>query len=74
MCQTYPPSAARIRQAQEIYQELQEMDNQLKIWEMVVEYLASGDFILVILSIFVGVALVKGVNVFDKWLNGSENK
>lgn len=69
-----PPSPARIREAQEIYQELQDMDNQLKIWEMILEYLASGDFILVILSIFIGIALVKSVNVFDKWLNGSKSK
>lgn len=69
-----PPSPTQIRKAQEIYQELQDMDNQLKIWEMILEYLASGDFILVILSIFIGIALVKSVNVFDKWLNGSKSK
>ena len=69
-----PLSQRRIEEAQEIYQEIQEMDNQLKIWEMVLEYLASADFIFVILSVFVGVALVKGVNVFDKWLNNSEDK
>ena len=66
-----PPNTAQIRKAQEIYQEIQEMDNQLKIWEMAFEYLASVDFLLVIFMIFFGIALVKSVGVVDRWLNGT---
>ena len=67
-----PPSPARIREAQEIYQELQDMDNQLKIWEMIINFLASGDFLLIILTVAVGVAIVKSVKVIDRYLNGSD--
>lgn len=68
-----PPNTAQIRKAQEIYQELTEMDNQLKIWEMILEYVASSDFLLVILTVSIGIALVKGVGVYDRWLNGKTN-
>lgn len=64
-----PPRPSQLRKAQEIYQELQEMDNQLKIWEMILEYLASWDFIFVILTVFVGVALIKSIKVVDRYIN-----
>lgn len=68
------PNTAQIRKAQEIYQELTEMDQQLKIWEMIFEYLSSVDFLLVIFMIFFGIALVKSVGVVDRYLNGSDDK
>ena len=64
-----PPSEYRIKQMQEGYQELQEMDQQLKITEMVLEYFASVDFLLVILTVAVSIAIVKSVKVIDKYLN-----
>ena len=66
-----PPNTAQIRRAQEIYEELNEMDQQLKIWEMIIDFLSSGDFLLIILTVFTGIALVKGVKVLDRWLNGT---
>lgn len=67
-----PPNTAQIRKAQEIYQELQDMDNQLKIWEMIIDFLASGDFLLIILTVAIGVAIVKSVKVIDKKINGPD--
>jgi hypothetical protein len=67
-------SPHRARQAQEIYQELQEMDNQLKIWEMIIDFLGSGDFLLIILTMFIGVALVKSVGVVDRYINVTKRK
>ena len=64
-----PPNTAQIRKAQEILQELTDMEQQLKIWQMVLEYLASVDFLLVIFMIFFGIALVKSVGVVDRYLN-----
>ena len=66
-----PPNTAQIRKAQEIYQELQDMDNQLKIWEMILEYLASGDFLLVIVTIFFGIAVIKSIKIIDRYINGT---
>ena len=65
-----PPNTAQIRRAQEIYQELQDMDNQLRIWEMIIDFLASGDFLLIILTVAIGVAIVKSIKVIDKKING----
>ena len=45
------------------------MQNELKIWEMVIDFLGSGDFLLIILTFFVGVALVKSVGVVDRYIN-----
>lgn len=69
-----PPNTAQIRKAQEIYQEISDMEQQLKIWEMILEYLASVDFLLVIFMVFFGTALVKSVGVVDRYLNGSDDK
>ena len=68
-----PPSPTQIRKAQEIYQELQDMDNQLKIWEMIIDFLASGDFLLIILTVAIGIAIVKSMKVIDRYLNGSHD-
>lgn len=67
-----PPSPWRQKQWQEGYEELMDMQNQLKIWEMIIDYLSSGDFLLVILTVFFGVALVKSVGVVDRYLNGTK--
>ena len=64
-----PPSQYRQRQMQEGYEELVAMQNELKIWEMIIDYLSSGDFLLVILTVFFGIALVKSVGVVDRYLN-----
>lgn len=64
-----PPSWNRQQQWQEGYEELMQMQNELKIWEMVIDYLSSGDFLLVILTVFFGIALVKSVGVVDRYLN-----
>jgi len=64
-----PPSAYRIKKMQEGYQELQEMDQQLKITEMILEYFASVDFLLVILTVAISITIVKCVKVVDKYLN-----
>ena len=64
-----PPSPYRQRQMQEGYQELQEMQQQLQIWEMIIDFLASGSFLLIIFTFFVGIALVKSVGVVDRYLN-----
>ena len=69
MDELLPPNTAQIRKAQEILQELTDMEQQLKIWQMVLEYLASVDFLLVIFMIFFGIALVKSVGVVDRYLN-----
>jgi len=69
-----PPSQYRINQMQEGYEELIEMQNELKIWEMVIDFLSSGDFLLIILTIFVGVALVKSVGVVDRYLNETKSR
>lgn len=69
-----PPSASQIRRAQEIYEELNEMDQQLKITEMILEFLGSGDFLMIILTVAIGITLVKSVKVIDKKINGSKNE
>lgn len=58
----------RAREAQEIYQELQDMDTQLKIWEMIIDYL-STDFVWTIIIVFLGVSLIKSIGVFERWLS-----
>ena len=67
-----PPSPYRIEQMMDNYRELQEMEQQLKITEMIINYLASSDFLLVILTICIGIAIVKSVKVIDKKINGSD--
>ena len=68
-----PPSYKQIEKAQEIYEELIEMDQQLKMTEMILEYFASADFLFVILTVAIGIAIVKSVNVVDKYLNGTND-
>lgn len=68
-----PPRPDQVRKAQELYEELQEMDNQLKIWEMVIDFLGSGDFLLIILTVAVGITLVKSVKVIDKKINKTDD-
>ena len=67
-------SPKRAREAQEIYQELQDMETQLRIWEMIIDFLGSGDFIMIILTIFIGIALVKSVGVVDRYVNGTKKE
>ena len=61
-------SPYRAKQAQEIMQELRDMDIQLKIWQMVIDFLGSGDFLAIIFVVFLGIMMVKSVGVFDRWL------
>lgn len=53
-----PPSERRIAQAQDIYKEIQEMDAQIQVWQMIIEYL-SGPFIWTVVLVLVGIALIR---------------
>ena len=64
-----PPSPWQLKKWEKNFEELQQMQNELKIWEMVIDFLGSGDFLLIILTFFVGVALVKSVGVVDRYIN-----
>ena len=67
-----PPSPWQLKKWEKNYEELIEMQNELKIWEMVIDFLSSGDFLMIILTVFVGITLVKSVKVVDRYLNGEK--